>query len=248
MPVRHARIGSVRSGPHSDKTPFVGSYVGRYRSIRTVDLTASCSVSSSIARDWESRKSGAPRRSRVASQIEESTSSGHIPGPYDEISQTRVEMPPPRAVRMSFRGKFTAIMIPAILLLLAGLTSGDYFHPTADWQKQAFVSFFRFTSALAIVLGLFQWRVYARHKRLVSDGEVALGRITKNYGSARNGQYVRYEFQTQSGDRLSRIRTSWKNLDVGMRVPIFYDRQNTKKQVALFAAFYEAALPRDSRR
>jgi hypothetical protein len=162
-----------------------------------------------------------------------------ISGPYDETGQILSEMPPPRPVRMNFRGKTTAIMIPAILIGLAAVTSHDYFHPVADWQKEAFVSFFRFASALAIVLGLFLWFIYLRHKRLVRDGEVAIGRITRDYGRARNGQYVRYEFQTQLGDRFSKVRISWDNLVSGMRVPIFYDRQNPKTQIASFAAYYE---------
>ena len=162
-----------------------------------------------------------------------------ISGPYDETALILSEMPPPRPVRMSFRGKITAIMIPAILIGLAAVTSRDYFHPVADWQKEAFVSFFRFASALAIVLGSFLWFIYLRHKRLVRDGEVAIGRITRDYGRARNGQYVRYEFQTQLGDRFSKVRISWDNLVAGMCVPIFYDRQNPQTQIASFAAYYE---------
>lgn len=162
-----------------------------------------------------------------------------ISGPYDETGLILSEIPPPRRVRMSFRGKTTAIMIPAILVGLAAVTSRDYFHPVADWQKEAFVSFCRLASALAIVLGLFLWFICLRHKRLVRDGEVAIGRITRDYGRARNGQYVRYEFQTQSGDRFSKVRVSWDNLVAGMRVPIFYDRQNPKTQIASFAAYYE---------
>jgi Protein of unknown function (DUF3592) len=128
------------------------------------------------------------------------------------------------------------------LLMITALTAKDYFHPTASWQKETFVSFFRLLCGLAVVLGLLQWRIYVRHRHLVSNGEVVLGRITKNYGSARNGQYLRYEFNTQSGETLSKTRTSWRLLDVGMRIPVFYDPYNPKKQVALFAAYYEVKL------
>jgi uncharacterized protein DUF3592 len=143
---------------------------------------------------------------------------------------------------MSFRGKVSAILIPGVLLMLTALTAKDYFHPTASLQKETFVSFFRLLCGLAIVLGLLQWRIYVRHRHLVSNGELALGRITKNYGSARNGQYLRYQFSTQSDETLSKIRTSWKLLDVGMGIPVFYDPYNSKKQVALFAAYYEVEL------
>jgi hypothetical protein len=69
-----------------------------------------------------------------------------------------------------------------------------------------------------------------------------LGCITKNYGSSRIGQYLRYQFNTQAGEAVSKVRTSWKLLDVGMRIPVFYDPYNPKKQVALFAAYYEVRL------
>jgi hypothetical protein len=143
---------------------------------------------------------------------------------------------------MSFRGKGSALLIPGVLLMLTALTAKDYFHPTASWQKETFVSFFRLLCGLAVVLGLLQWRIYVRHRHLVSNGEVVLGRITKNYGSARNGQYLRYQFNTQSGETLSKIRISWKPLDVGMRIPVFYNPYNPKQQVALFAAYYEVEL------
>jgi hypothetical protein len=169
-----------------------------------------------------------------------------ISGPYDEKGLILSEMPPPRPVRLSFRGKFTLIIMPAILLVLALLTSRDYFHPTADWQRQTFVSFFRFAVALAMMLGLFQLGIYVRHKRLVKEGEVAIGLITRDYGRSRNGQWVRYEFRTESGETFSKVRISWDNLVLGMRTPIFYDRRNPKRQVPLFAAYYEVALLQES--
>jgi hypothetical protein len=168
---------------------------------------------------------------------------GDAPDSYDDVTRILPEMPPPRPVRMSFRGKASAFLIPVVLLGLTALTAKDYFHPTASWQKETFVSFFQLLCGLAIVFGLLQWRVYVRHRQLVSNGEFVLGRITKNYGSARNGQHVRYQFDTQSGETFSKIRTSWTLLDVGMRIPVFYDPDNPKKQVALFAAYYEVELP-----
>jgi hypothetical protein len=177
---------------------------------------------------------------------DDSLLSRDAPGPYDDVSRILPGMPPPRPVRMSFRGKGSALLIPGVLLMITALTAKDYFHPTASWQKETFVSFFRVLCGLAVVLGLLQWRIYVRHRHLVSNGEVVLGRITKNYGSARNGQYLRYEFNTQSGETLSKTRTSWKLLDVGMRIPVFYDPYNPKKQVALFAAYYEVELREQS--
>ena len=52
-------------------------------------------------------------------------------------------------------------MMPAILFVLALLTSRDYFHPTADWQKAKLCVVFPIRSSLAIMLGSFQLRIYA---------------------------------------------------------------------------------------
>lgn len=126
--------------------------------------------------------------------------------------------------------------------MLMVLTAKDYFHPTASWQKDAFVSFFRLGCGLAAVLAFLQWRIYVRHKHLVSNGDMAIGRVTTNYGSARNGQYLRYRFITQSGETFSRTRVSWKLLGLGMRIPVFYDPSNPERNVALFAAYCEVKL------
>ena len=72
-----------------------------------------------------------------------------------------------------------------------------------------------------------------------------MARVTKQW-AARNGNGIRYEFTTAAGEAFARMSTdSARLLDVGMNVPIFYDRQEPKKQVALSAAFYEVALPEE---
>ncbi len=168
---------------------------------------------------------------------------GDTPGSFEDATRILREMPPPRPVRLSFRGKASAFLIPTVLLVLTAMTAKDYFHPTDPWQRETFLSFLRLLCGLAVVLGLLQWRVFVRHKYLVSNGDFVAGRITKSYGSGRNGQHVRYQFETQSGETFSKIRTSWSHLDVGMRIPVFFDVYNPKKQVALFAAYYEVELP-----
>ena len=70
-----------------------------------------------------------------------------------------------------------------------------------------------------------------------------MARVTKQW-VARNGNGIRYEFTTPGGETFSRMTTdSARRLFAGMSVPIFYDSQRPKKQVALCAAFYEVVLP-----
>jgi hypothetical protein len=176
----------------------------------------------------------------------------NISGPYDETIPILAQLPPPRAVRMSFRGKGSAFLIPGVFLMLIALSANDYFHPTASWQKESAMSFFRILLGLAVVSGLLQWRIFVRHRRLISNGEAAIGRITRNYGRSRTGQGVRYQFNTQTGETISKRTTSWEVtlFKEGMRIPVFYDPSYPKKQVALLAAYYEPDLPKraDARR
>lgn len=171
-----------------------------------------------------------------------------ISGPYDETIPTLTQLPSPRAVRMSFRGKGCAFLIPGLLLMVAALTAKDYFHSAGSWQRESAVSLLRFCFALAAVLGLLQWRVFVRQRRLVSTGEVAIGRITRDYGRGRNGQGVRYQFNARLGETFSKRANSWevRSFKEGMRIPVFYDPAHPKKQVALFAAYYEPDLRKRS--
>ena len=69
-----------------------------------------------------------------------------------------------------------------------------------------------------------------------------MARVTKQW-IARNGNGIRYEFTTPAGETFSRMTTdNARQLLVGMSVPIFYDPQQPKRQVALCASFYEIML------
>jgi len=61
---------------------------------------------------------------------------------------------------------------------------------------------------------------------------------------ARGVPYIQYDFTTSRGEHFSRmVADGSKRLAVGMSVPIFYNAQQPKKQVALCASFYELVLP-----
>ncbi len=169
-----------------------------------------------------------------------------ISGPYDETIPTLAQLSAPRAVQMSFRGKGSAFLIPGVFLILTALTAKDYFYPTASWHGESAVSFFRVLFGLAIVLGLLQWRIFVRQRHLVSTGEVAIGRITRDYGIGRTGQGVRYQYNTKVGETFSKCARSWevRLFKEGMRIPVFYDPSHPKTQVALLAAYYEPVLPK----
>jgi hypothetical protein len=142
---------------------------------------------------------------------------------------------------MSFRGRLVVFLIPAILLMLVTvIASNEHFHPTPGLRAGFFRSLLQDACILSIVLGLIQSRLYVRQKRLVSEGELGIGRVTQVLQAKFGGPYVTYEIETPSGERLSKIASNNKtNLSPGMTVPVFYDRENPRRQVALCAAFYE---------
>jgi hypothetical protein len=97
--------------------------------------------------------------------------------------------------------------------------------------------------AIIAVFVFVMLNMIARQKRLLAEGEFAVGLVTKQW-AARNGPSIRYEFSTPVGEHFSGISADGsRKLSVGMNVPIFYDPQNPKKQLALCASFHEVVLP-----
>jgi hypothetical protein len=106
-------------------------------------------------------------------------------------------------------------------------------------QFPVFALSFAFIAVFVFVM----LNVIARQKRLLAEGEFAVGLVTKQW-AARNGPNIRYEFSTPMGEHFSGISADGsRKLSVGMNVPIFYDAQNPKKQLALCASFHEVVLP-----
>jgi len=86
-------------------------------------------------------------------------------------------------------------------------------------------------------------RQVTRQKLLLADGEIAMARVTKRRAS-RHGPAIQYEFETQLGRQFSRSAADGSGrLSAGMSVPVFYDSQDPKKQLALCGSLYEVILP-----
>jgi hypothetical protein len=171
---------------------------------------------------------------------------GVIPGPYDEMNRVLAELPRPRPVRMSRRGKTIAVMVSAALLASLGIfatgiatTSAVAGRETRPPQLLVFVP----PIALILVIVPLMLRGIAKQKFLLAEGEIAAARVTKRW-LARNGPNIRYEFTTPLGEHFSRSAAdSTRQLSVGMNVPILYDPQRPKKQLALCASFFEVVRP-----
>lgn len=162
-------------------------------------------------------------------------------GPYDETIRLLAKLRPPRPIRMNIKAKFIGIALllgPGVLLLI----------PNKERQDLNMGGLVIFCIVLDVVLGVFIWlRPCVSHKHLIAEGEMAIGRINGVWGSPRLGYPdVRYEFETLVGERLTKTRQANRiGFYPGMKVPVFYARENPKRHVALCTAFYELASPEE---
>jgi hypothetical protein len=144
---------------------------------------------------------------------------------------------------MSFKGGFIALLtFPGPLVLLAIFANDERHDPTPGLTIARLVIFFGVLEALLV--GLLWLRPCLKHRRLVSEGDLAVGRVTEAYYDGS----MRYAFETPSGERFSKLGQTFRGTGFsrGMNVPVFYDPQKPKSQVALAVSFYEVALPQDA--
>lgn len=164
-------------------------------------------------------------------------------GPYDEVIRVLADIPRPRLVRMSFKGQFMGLLA-AGLLGLVGYVAHDQprLFAFAEWDVAGLL----FAIFLMLLVGLLWLRPCLKHKRLVSEGDMAIGQVTEAYHDGS----MRYTFETPSGERLSKLGQTFRGTDfsAGMKVPVIYNPQKPKSEVALPTSFYELAMPRDDSR
>jgi len=173
-------------------------------------------------------------------------SNENVSGPYDEVSRVLAEVPRPRPVRMSRRGKMNATVITIALLASLGVFAAGLSTTSSSAGRNAGPPHF-LSSALPIVLVVVvivvMLRTINQQKLLLAEGEMATAHVTKRW-IARNGPNIRYEFTTPLGEHFTRSAAdASRQLSVGMNVPVFYDQQRPKRQLALCASVHEVVLP-----
>ena len=169
-----------------------------------------------------------------------------VPGPYDEAGRAIADLPRPRRVRMSWRGKTKVAMVAVIVLASMGLfVAGLASNSAAAQRNGGSPQTLPFVLPILFLLVIVPWLLVAvlRQKPLLTDGEVAAARVTKRW-AARHGPRIQYEFTTPLGQRFSRSASDGPGqLSAGMSVPVFYDAQRPKRQLALCASLYEIVMP-----
>jgi hypothetical protein len=137
---------------------------------------------------------------------------------------------------MSSKAKQVGLVVLLVPLVVFALAAYDQrHHPTPGTTMEGLLEFF----GEIVMAGLFWLPPYLKHKPLITEGELAIGRIT-----IFDNLYAYYEFETTSGERVYKWGTTFRtDLAPGMKMPVFYNRENPKKAVALCTSFYDVVLP-----
>ena len=156
-------------------------------------------------------------------------------------------LPPPRPVRLSRRGK---TLLTVILLFAFGMEAFVIWSFYGIWQRASISPGSRGPEIVlvcfaALVAGLpfFVRRGMVRDKNLMESGAVTMGRVTaqRNF---KNTSTITYEFQDAAGHSVTASGNDiTRSFFPGMSVPVFYDVQNAKRNVAVCASFFEIANP-----
>lgn len=188
-----------------------------------------------------------------SSRRKETTPPGSTPSRTDGEQQFRtlLELPRPRPVRLSARGKSSLIVLAAGLLLLVIILTLMASLPEAGTRRSIapgrMILVYAVPLGLVAVLGLLMRRGLAREKELLAEGELTLGRVTRQW-RCRNGNGIRYEFTPAGGQSISRSCTDYsRQFSEGMAVPVFYQTDQPSRQIAACGSFYEIAAPGQAR-
>lgn len=158
-----------------------------------------------------------------------------------------ISLPPPRPVRLSRRGKRLLTLLLAFALGMEGFLAWSFY---GIWQRSGIVPNSRGPEILMICfmllvacLPFFVRRGMVRDKNLMENGAVAMGRITEQK-NVKNASLITYEFKDSASRAISGSGNDLtRSFFTEMTVPVFYDPQNSKKNVAACASFFEIANP-----
>lgn len=152
----------------------------------------------------------------------------------------------PRRIRMAKRGQLN-LGVGLLAVLVYATVLGVYLHSVwartlsfapfggKDWLMMALV-------AVILLIPYGMWRSQVRERDLLENGEIAMGRVTRQWldEGASSIEYEFKDFLGQSHKGLGHDYT--KNLYKDMAVPVFYDTNNPKRQVAYCSTLHEVVI------
>ncbi|MGH9573267.1 MAG: hypothetical protein ACRD40_07040 [Candidatus Acidiferrales bacterium] len=161
-------------------------------------------------------------------------------------------LPAPRQIRLAKSGTWFRWVVALALGPIFAVIAVNLYQ---DWARtSSFASMGRRDLIMAgvagglVMLAAGIWRSQKRECDLLEHGEVVVGCVMRQWSDQKQVSSVEYEFTDFLGqthravgfDRTMRLYS-------GMPVPVFYDRDNPKRQVAYCAALHQVVLTRVSR-
>jgi hypothetical protein len=165
----------------------------------------------------------------------------------DEAYRVLLALPRPRPVCLSRRGKFYTVLIRAAFGCFEAILLPQLYR---QWERARsggslpLQSWFPVLAAAFLVFVLMGFlRGWARDRRLLATGEVTMAHVTRQW-SMRNSSSIAYQFQDTEGRKVEAQGPDYtRTLYEGMSVPVFFNANNPKVQVALCTSFFEVVLP-----
>jgi heme exporter protein D len=161
-------------------------------------------------------------------------------------SQAMLAVGRPRPVQLISTGRFYLAVLTGIVLavevmllryLVKTIVAEGSMAEFSAWNWIAAAG----AVALLVVLVAIPLRL-RRQKRLLENGEVALGRVTRQWKAGGNS-WIQYEVNLGGATLRKKSHDPSHRLYTGMKVPIFYDAEDLSRQVPCCAAYYEVVLP-----
>jgi hypothetical protein len=158
-----------------------------------------------------------------------------------------LSLPPPRPTRLGRRGKR---FLTTLLIFVLGMEAFLFWSFYGVWQRSSIVPNARNAEILLIcfmilIAGVpfFIRRGMVRDKNLVENGAVAIGRVTEQR-NLKNASVITFEFKDASGRALTSSGNDLtRSFYPEMAVPVFFDPQNSKHNVAACSSFFEISPP-----
>ncbi len=158
-----------------------------------------------------------------------------------------LSLPPPRPVRLSRRGKTIVNLLLIFVFGMEGFLAwtlhGVWYRDQVMAQSRTPEIFLFCFMVFIASLPFFMRRGMVRDKNLMENGAVAMGRVIEQR-NLKNASAITYEFKDASGRKVSGSGNDLTRTFLPeMTVPIFYDAQEPKRNVAACATFFEITNP-----
>ncbi|HXA56813.1 MAG TPA: hypothetical protein VNU84_05215 [Candidatus Acidoferrum sp.] len=167
--------------------------------------------------------------------------------PVKAADQALLRAPVPRRIRMSKGGRISlgvaafaccVFLVPMCVHLYSILASPNSF---ASFQRDDWILVVIAPLLLLVPYGL--WRSQVRECDLLENGEVVMGRVTRQWTDKGNSS-IEYEFADFTGQQhRGMCNDNTKQLFTDMPVAVFYDRDKPKRQIAACSTFHEVVIP-----